>query len=233
MKGLCRRFRQGDQVVEAVRGVDLTLASGEIACVLGRSGSGKSTLLHLLGCLDRPDEGEIWLLGERVSHLSDGERVMVRRRVLGFVFQSFNLLSHLTAEENVALPLRYAGESVTRRLKRAREALERVGLRRRLDFRPDQMSGGEQQRVALARALVSSPPLVLADEPTGELDSTTASEIAGWFREMHRERGTTFVIATHDDDLAAVATRRLRMQDGALSEIPDVGPAGGTAGREA
>lgn len=214
-ENLTRVYRQGDIVVEALRGVTTSVEAGEIVAVLGRSGSGKSTLLNVLGCLDRPTSGRLWIGDDEVSAMTDGARVRVRRDRIGFVFQSFNLVASLTAAENVALPLRYAGVGRERR-DRARAMLDRVGLTHRADFMPDQLSGGEQQRVALARALVGEPLLVLADEPTGELDSATAVEITALIGESQQTRGTAFLIVTHDERLAATAGRVLRMDDGRL-----------------
>lgn len=213
-----RLYRQGTVEVSALRDVSMALEPGEVACVLGRSGSGKSTLLHVLGCLDRPTRGQVFLGGVDVATLSEPERVKVRRTKLGFVFQSLNLLPSMTAEENVALPLRYAGVAASARRVRARALLERVGLGQRFDFLPQQLSGGEQQRVALARALVAEPLLVLADEPTGELDTATAADVAALIGDVNRQFGTTFLIVTHDEQLARTAGRVLHMQDGCLSE---------------
>lgn len=216
-ENLTRVYRQGALDVEALRGVSMSVEAGEVVCVLGRSGSGKSTLLNLLGCLDRPTSGRLWIGGDEVSAMRDGARVRVRRERVGFVFQSFNLVESLTAAENVALPLRYAGVG-RERIARARGVLERVGLPHRADFLPSQLSGGEQQRVALARALVGEPLLVLADEPTGELDSATAADIAALIDELRRTHNTAFVIVTHDEKLAAAASRVLRMEDGRLRD---------------
>jgi putative ABC transport system ATP-binding protein len=202
--------------VEALRGVNLEIPRGAFACVVGRSGSGKSTLLNLLGCLDRPDQGRIYLDGVEVTRLGEQERVKLRRTRLGIVFQSLNLLPSLSALENVALPLKYGRVPRPERIGRARGLLERVGLADRLDFLPDQMSGGEQQRVALARALVARPLLVLADEPTGELDSATAAEVEALFRDLNRENETTFVVVTHDEALSSRADSVFRMVDGRI-----------------
>lgn len=214
-EGLHRVYRQGTLEVVAVRDLSLRVARAEIVAVMGRSGSGKTTLLNLLGCLDRPDAGRLWIGGEEATALGEAARVKLRRARVGFVFQSMNLVESLTAVENVALPLRYAGVG-RERLTRAAALLERVGLSARADFPPSRLSGGEQQRVALARALVASPDLVLADEPTGELDSATATQMADLMNEVCRERATAFVIVTHDEGLARRAHRLLRMEDGRL-----------------
>ena len=216
-ENLTRLYRHGDVTVEALRGVTLSVQAGQTVCVLGRSGSGKSTLLGLMGCLDRPTSGRLFIGDQEASALSDSARVRLRRERLGFVFQSMNMVESLTALENVALPLRYAGVG-PQRYKRARLLLERVGLAQRADFLPHQLSGGEQQRVAVARALVGEPLLVLADEPTGELDSASAADIAALIDEMRRVHGTAFLVATHDERLAAVAGRVLHMDDGRLRE---------------
>lgn len=221
---LGRTYGSGPIAVAAVRDVSLQIAGGEIACVVGRSGSGKSTLLHLLGCLDRPTHGQVKIHGQDAGNATDRIRVAMRRQFLGFVFQSGQLLEHLTAEENVALPLAYAGIGRAERLAAARVLLEQVGLAERRDFRPSHLSGGEQQRIALARALVNpgggeSSRIVLADEPTGELDSATARSVADLFCEINRELSTTFLIVTHDPMLASIAGRRFEMMDGILREV--------------
>jgi putative ABC transport system ATP-binding protein len=195
--------------------VDLEVAEGEFVAVAGRSGSGKSTLLHLLGCLDRPTAGQLFLDGQDALRLTERQRVGLRRRLVGFVFQSFHLIEHLTAVENVVVPLRYAGTADRRR--RAEEALARVGLSARLHHLPAELSGGEAQRVSVARALVGRPRLLLADEPTGELDSMTADELGGLLGEVHRG-GTTIVVASHDEALLARAGRVVKLSDGRLAQ---------------
>ena len=204
--------------MEALRPVDLTVQKGEFVAVVGPSGSGKSTLMNLLGCLDTPSAGCYYLEGVNVTGLSSDELAAVRGRRIGFVFQSFNLLPTLSAQENVALPLMYMGVAKANRLERAAEALERVGLSSRLRHRPQELSGGQQQRVAIARALIARPPLLLADEPTGNLDRRSGQEVMGLFAELHRQ-GSTIVLITHDLNVARQAGRRLAIWDGRLSEL--------------
>jgi ABC-type lipoprotein export system ATPase subunit len=214
---LQRVFRVGSDLVRALDGVSLRVDRGELVALVGASGSGKSTLLNLLGCLDRPDGGSYRLNGAEVAKLDDEALARVRNRDLGFVFQAFNLLPRLRADENVALPLRYAGWPEARRLARARELLERVGLGARVAHLPSELSGGQAQRVAIARALAADPALILADEPTGNLDSRSGADILALFRELHAE-GRTVVIVTHDAHVAATADRQVRMADGRVVE---------------
>ena len=206
-------YRMGDVEVHALREVSLTIDEGESVAVMGPSGSGKSTLMNILGCLDRPSSGGYWLVGQEVSQLDRNELARLRNRTLGFVFQSFNLLSRTTALENVELPLLYAGISARERHTRARDALARVGLGDRLHHHPNQMSGGQQQRVAVARALVTHPHLIVADEPTGNLDSRTSVEIMALFQELGRT-GITLLLVTHEADIARYASRVVVMHDG-------------------
>lgn len=213
-----RTYAQGDDKVFALRGVDVAVASGEFLAITGPSGSGKSTLLHVLGGLDRPDEGEVRLEGRQLSGLSDEELALVRRRRLGFVLQFFNLLPTLSAIENVAFPLSLDGTKDA--LDRARVTLEQVGLAARAEHRPAQLSGGEQQRVALARALVTKPALVLADEPTGNLDSLTGEDILKLLRST-ADAGQTIVMVTHDARSASFADRTIRLADGLVVEVED------------
>ena len=213
--GIVKTYHQGDATIEALRGVDVDVARGEFLAVTGPSGSGKSTLLHVLGGLDVPDEGEVVLEGRAISSLAEQELALVRRRRLGFVLQFFNLLPTLTAAENAAFPLLLDGASDA--LDRARTSLERVGLGARMDHLPSQMSGGEQQRTALARALVTDPAVVLADEPTGNLDSATGGEILELLRST-ADAGQTIVMVTHDERSAALADRGVRLADGRLFE---------------
>ncbi|HMU40438.1 MAG TPA: ABC transporter ATP-binding protein [Pseudomonadota bacterium] len=208
-------YSRGDLAVHALRGVDLTLFPGEFVAVMGPSGSGKSTLMNLIGCLDRPTEGSYELLGRDVSKLSRDDLARVRLRTLGFVFQGFNLLSRTTALENVELPLLYAGLSAKDRATRAQDALARVGLSDRGGHTPNQLSGGQQQRVAIARALVSSPTLLLADEPTGNLDSRTSLEVMALLQKLNAE-GLTILLVTHEPDIAAFAKRLLVVKDGRI-----------------
>ena len=206
-------YRMGDVDVHALRDVSLTISEGESVAVMGPSGSGKSTLMNILGCLDRPSSGGYWLVGDEVSRLDRNALARLRNRTLGFVFQSFNLLSRTTALENVELPLLYAGVSARERHARAREALLHVGLGERMHHHPNQMSGGQQQRVAVARALVTRPRLIVADEPTGNLDSRTSVEIMALFQELGRS-GITLLLVTHEADIARYASRVVVMHDG-------------------
>jgi putative ABC transport system ATP-binding protein len=211
--GLVKTYVQGDEEIHALRGVDLSIASGEFLAITGASGSGKSTLLHILGGLDRPDSGDVSVEGDLLSKLGDEELAILRRRRLGFVLQFFNLLPTLTAEENAAFPLLLDG--IDEALERARASLERVGLAARSSHRPSQLSGGEQQRVALARALVTHPAVVLADEPTGNLDSKTGIEILELLRST-ADAGQTIVMVTHDANAAAYADRVVFLADGKI-----------------
>jgi putative ABC transport system ATP-binding protein len=215
-RALARTYRRGAIAVPVLEAVDLELAEGEWVAVLGPSGSGKSTLLNLLGLLDRPDAGVYELAGEDVSDLGDTRRAELRNRRIGFVFQSFNLLPRTSALENVAAPLLYRGIRRAARLARAREALERVGLADRVDYDPSQLSGGQLQRVAIARALVGNPALLLADEPTGNLDSRSGAEVLELFAALH-QAGSTVLMITHDPTVAARAQRRLVLDAGRLA----------------
>lgn len=210
---LRRTFEVGDSVVNALDHVDITVEKTDFVAVMGPSGSGKSTLMNILGCLDTPDGGEYRLLDEPVADLSDEALSALRNRYIGFVFQSFHLLPRLSALENVLLPLRYAEQGIEAGQRRGRELLERLGLSQRMDHRPNQLSGGQRQRVAIARALVAAPPLLLADEPTGNLDSKTSVEIMDLFAELNQE-GQTIVMVTHEDEIAACAKRVIHMRDG-------------------
>ena len=216
---LTRRYRIGETSIEALRGVDLTVARGEFAAVAGVSGSGKSTLFHLIGGLDRPTGGQVWVDGINLATARDGERTRHRRERVGFVFQSFNLLPRLTALENVALPLMFDGVPKAEREARARAILEEVGLGHRLEHYPSQLSGGEQQRVAIARALVHNPEIILADEPTGNLDSKNGAEILALLRRLNQERGVTILVVTHDPTVAAAADRVIYLRDGNVERI--------------
>jgi putative ABC transport system ATP-binding protein len=211
--GLARRYVMGGETIHALRGVDLEVRAGEYVAIMGPSGSGKSTLMNLLGCLDTPDAGEYWLAGERVSEMDGRQLAHVRNRQVGFVFQSFALLPRATALQNVELPLIYGRVPRRERLRRALDALRRVGLADRASHRPTELSGGQRQRVAVARALVTRPSLLLADEPTGNLDTATGEEILGLFDELHGE-GHTLIVVTHEPDVAARAGRRIVVRDG-------------------
>ena len=204
--------------IEALRGIDLTVEAGEFVAIMGPSGSGKSTLMHILGCLDLPDAGSYQLLGEDVTRMGSDQLARVRNRQIGFVFQNFNLLPRTSALENVETPLIYAGVGKTERRQRALEALERMGLGERLHHLPNQLSGGQAQRVAIARALVVRPSLLLADEPTGNVDTATSDEIMTLLGGLNREDGLTVVLITHEQEVAARAQRRLFLRDGRLEQ---------------
>ena len=219
-EGLCKRYRVGGAVIDAVSRVSLRIERGEFVAVLGRSGSGKSTLLSLLGLLERPDAGEYWLDGRNMTRLDETAQARMRNREIGFVFQLPALLPRASAVENVALPLVYAGLGRAERLRRASEVLVRVGLAHRLRHWPNQLSGGEQQRVAIARAIVTGPSLILADEPTGALDSRTAGEILELIDELHQE-ARTIVVVTHAPEVAARAHRRITLDDGRVVGAED------------
>ncbi len=216
-QGLKKTYIMGEIEVHALRGVDICLNRGEVISIMGPSGSGKSTLMNILGCLDRPTEGTYCLDGSLVSDLSDDDLAEIRNRKVGFVFQSFNLLGRQTALSNVELPMRYAGVANGRR-KRAIEALEAVGLGDRIHHRPNELSGGQQQRVAIARALVNNPAMILADEPTGNLDSKSGDEIMRILLELNKEFGTTLVFVTHDAEIAAQTDRVIQLFDGLVTE---------------
>jgi putative ABC transport system ATP-binding protein len=214
--GLTRRYKMGDSFVDALRGVDLVIGRGEFVALVGPSGSGKSTVLNLVGGLDRPTSGQLWIDGVDLCATDERTLTRHRREHVGFVFQTFNLLPRLTAEENVALPLMFSGVPHKERLKRARSLLGRVGLTQRLTHRPSQLSGGEQQRVAIARALVGQPALLLADEPTGNLDTITGGEIMALLQELNQESDLTLLVVTHDPEVAAFADRVVKLRDGRL-----------------
>ncbi|HYO49742.1 MAG TPA: ABC transporter ATP-binding protein [Chloroflexia bacterium] len=223
--GLTRQYRMGPAIVSAVAGVDLEIGRGEAVALVGPSGSGKSTLLNLIGGLDRPTSGEIWVDGENVARASARRLVEHRKRRIGFVFQSFNLLPYRTALENVEVPLMLSDLSRGTRRQRARELLEQVGLGARMGHRPSQLSGGEQQRVAIARALANKPSILLADEPTGNLDSATGTEVMHLLRDLNAD-GLTLILVTHDMTVAAYANKMVRLRDGHIIAIEEAASAG-------
>jgi putative ABC transport system ATP-binding protein len=215
LKQITRDFALGSQTVKVLKGIDLNIEKNEYVALMGPSGSGKSTLMNLLGCLDTPTGGEYWLNGKDVSKMSDNELAEVRNTEIGFVFQTFNLLPRSTALENVSLPMVYAGKSNSERVSRATDVLEQVGLSDRMDHRPNQLSGGQRQRVAVARALVNKPSIILADEPTGNLDSKTSVEIMNLFKDIHA-LGNTVILVTHEEEIAQYAKRIIRLRDGII-----------------
>lgn len=220
IQGLHKYYVMDGVQVHALRGIDLEVARGDFLAIMGPSGSGKSTLMHILGCLDTPDKGSYRLNGKDVTHMDSDALATLRNREIGFVFQSFNLLPRTTAIENVETPMIYAGINRKRRHERAAELLQRMGLGDRLYHLPSQLSGGQQQRVAIARALIISPALLLADEPTGNMDTRTSHEIMEIFCRLNREQGLTILLITHEPEIAARASRSLTLRDGLLEELP-------------
>jgi putative ABC transport system ATP-binding protein len=215
INGIGKTYTIGNVVVEALRSVDLHIEKGEYVALMGPSGSGKSTLMNILGCLDTPTRGTYFLNGTDVSHMTDNSLAEIRNKEIGFIFQTFNLLARNTSLDNVALPLVYAGISKKERLDRAEKALQSVGLGDRIDHKPNELSGGQRQRVAIARALVNRPAIILADEPTGNLDTKTSHEIMDLLEEIHNQ-GNTVIIVTHEEDIAKRAKRIVRLRDGSV-----------------
>lgn len=215
IRNMCKIYNPGENEVRALDHVDLQIDRHEFVAIIGQSGSGKSTLMNMLGCLDVPTSGTYYLNGQDVSHLTDDELSDIRNREIGFIFQGFNLIANMTALENVELPLIYRGVPKKEREELSRTALKKVGLEKRMDHKPSEMSGGQQQRVAIARAIAQAPPVILADEPTGNLDSVSTKEIMGILKELHKE-GRTVILITHDNEIAARAKRIIRIMDGKI-----------------
>jgi len=227
---ITKTYQTGDMVLQVLKGISFRIADGEFCAIMGPSGSGKSTLMNILGCLDTPTDGDYLLDGENVAALDETELARVRNRRIGFVFQSFNLLARTTALDNVALPLLYAGVAGAERRERAVAALDAVGLADRLDHKPNQLSGGQQQRVAIARAIVTTPSLILADEPTGNLDSRSSVEVMEIFQQLNAQLGMTVLFVTHEPDIMAYTRRVLRIRDGYLgADEPIINPRSATA----
>jgi len=220
LRNICKTYHVGEVAVPALKGITLNIAQGELAALMGASGSGKSTLMNILGCLDRPSDGEYRLDGREISGLSSDERALLRNKRIGFVFQNFNLLSRTSAVDNVMMPLSYARENLPEHQcrQRAIEILKRIGLEDRLNHEPSQLSGGEQQRVAIARALINKPSILLADEPTGNLDSHTSEEVLHLFTQLNEEQGITVILVTHDINIAHHAKRIIRIHDGEIAD---------------
>jgi putative ABC transport system ATP-binding protein len=218
-QGLTKRYQLSkDNYVDALRNASVDIGAGEMVAIMGPSGCGKSTLLHMMGCLDATDTGEIWLKGRRIDNLGAGATTRLLREEIGFIFQGFNLVQSMSALDNVALAAQYAGKSRREAQRAATQALERVGLADRASHRPNELSGGQQQRVAIARALVNEPLVILGDEPTGNLDSTSSAEVIGMMREISLLTGTTFVLVTHDPDVAKACDRVIHMRDGRVTD---------------
>ncbi len=216
LKDVWKTYFMKDVETNALRGIDLEIKKGEYVAILGPSGCGKSTLMHVMGCLDTPTKGRVFVEEKEVSELSDDELAKIRREKIGFVFQAYNLIPGLTATENVALPMRFSGYGRNESQKKAKELLKKTGLDKRMDHKPSELSGGEQQRVAIARALVNDPDVILADEPTGNLDTNAGREIFELLEELHKKTGKTIIVVTHDINLAKRAHREIRMLDGKI-----------------
>jgi putative ABC transport system ATP-binding protein len=222
LRRVWKTYKMGDNNVHALQGIDLDIHEGEFVAIQGPSGSGKSTAMNLVGCLDIPSKGEIYLAGQNISKLSESDLAQIRGRKIGFIFQKFNLIETLTALENVMLPMTFQGIPEAERIKRATQLLSQFGLGERLDHKPNQLSGGQQQRVAIARSLAVNPPVILADEPTGNLDSKTGKEVMSFLRELNEKQGKTIVLVTHDDVLAHVADRIEFLKDGVIVQSKHV-----------
>jgi putative ABC transport system ATP-binding protein len=216
LKDVWKTYYMKEVETNALRGVDIEIKKGEYVAILGPSGCGKSTLMHMMGCLDTPTKGRVFVEGKEVSELKDDELAKIRREKIGFVFQAYNLIPGLTATENVALPMRFSGYGRNESQRKAKELLKKTGLEKRMDHKPSELSGGEQQRVAIARALVNDPDAILADEPTGNLDTNAGREIFELLEELHRKTGKTIIVVTHDINLAKRAHREIRMLDGKI-----------------
>lgn len=218
LEAITKTFTNGPEKVDVLKNIHLTIEEGELIAIMGPSGSGKSTLMNIIGFLDRPSSGRYFLNGKEMKNMTDQELARIRNRTIGFVFQQFHLLPRLTALKNVELPLIYAGVKKRERLERAKEALEKVGLAERIDYLPNKLSGGQKQRVAIARAIVNHPQIILADEPTGALDSKTSAQIMELFTKLNREEGTTIVVVTHERGVAAYADRIVYVKDGKITQ---------------
>ncbi len=220
LKNLSKTYHMGEIDVPVLKGVSLKVGRGELIALMGASGSGKSTLMNILGCLDRPSSGEYWLDGEEISGVSSDKRAQIRNSKIGFVFQSFNLLARTSALDNVIMPLTYTAEHLSDREMRSKgvEALRRLGMEERMHHDPSRLSGGQQQRVAIARALINRPPLIFADEPTGNLDSRTSSEVLSMFKELNESEGITIMLVTHDEEVARHAKRVIHIHDGLIMD---------------
>ena len=221
VKNVWKTYKMGKNKVHALRGINLEVKKGEFLAILGPSGSGKSTCMNMVGCLDTPTKGDVFLSGKNIAKLEESDLAQIRGKKIGFIFQQFNLLPSLTAQENVMLPMMFQGVPLEKRLVRSKKYLELVGLEKRMDHLPNQLSGGQQQRVAIARALANEPEMILADEPTGNLDSKTGGIVVDFLKELRKKEGTTIVIVTHDEKLAKIADRQVYLKDGIVVKSLD------------